>query len=73
MSDDRLWRWTGSTWEAARPGGSASGSGGTPGIVIAALVGFVILVGVIAAAVLYFAGAQIVDAFSNLVVTPSSP
>jgi hypothetical protein len=73
MSEDRLWRWTGSTWEPAQPGGSASTSGGTLWIVIAVLVGIVILVGVIAAGILYFAGAQIVNTFSNLVMTPSSP
>lgn len=72
-SEDRLWRWTGSTWEPARPGGSTSGSGGTLWIVIAVLVGLVILVGVISAAVLYFAGAEIANTFSNLVMTPSAP
>ena len=73
ISEDRLWRWTGSTWEPARPGGSASTSGGTVWIVIGVLVGVVILVGAIAAAVLYFAGPDISNVFSNLVTTPSSP
>ena len=43
------------------------------GILIAILVGIFILVGVITAAVIYFAGAQIVNTFSNLVMTPNSP
>jgi hypothetical protein len=73
MSEDRLWRWTGSTWEPARAGGSASSSKGSIGILIAILVGVFILVGVITAAVIYFAGAQIVNTYSNLVLTPSSP
>src|ERR1700682_769267 len=73
MSEDRLWRWTGSTWEPARPGGSASASGGTLWIVIGVLVGIVILVGVIAAAVLYFAGAEIANTFSTLITSSSSP
>ena len=73
MSEDRLWRWTGSTWEPAPPGDFASGSGGTLWIVIAVLVGIVILVGVIAAVLLYFAGPQIANVFSNLVATPRSP
>jgi hypothetical protein len=73
MSEDRLWRWTGSTWEPARPGSSGPGSGGTLWIVIAVLVGIVILAGVIAALILYFAGPQISNVFSNLVMSPSSP
>ena len=73
MSEDRLWRWTGSTWEPARTGGSASSSGGSIGILIAILLGIFILAGVITAAVIYFAGAQIANTFSNLVMTPSSP
>jgi hypothetical protein len=73
MSEDRLWRWTGSTWEPARPGGSAPGSGGVVGIVIAVLVGTLIPVGVIAVAVLYFAGPEIANTFSNLVTSPSTP
>src|ERR1700686_1684260 len=71
MSENRLWRWTGSTWEPARPGGSASSSGGALWIVIGVLVGIVILVGAIAAAVLYFAGSDISNFFSNLVRNPT--
>src|ERR1700676_4634392 len=76
MSEDRLWRWTGSTWEPARTSGSAapgSPSGGTFWIAVGGRVAIVILVGVLAAAILYFAGPQISNVFSNLVTTPSSP
>jgi hypothetical protein len=73
MSEDRRWRWTGSTWEPARAGSSGSGFGGKLWIVIAVLVGIVIIVGVIAALILYFAGPQISNVFSNLVISPSNP
>jgi hypothetical protein len=73
LSQDRLWRWTGSTWEAARPGGAPGSGGGSLGIIVAAVVGVVLLVAVTAVAVIYFAGPQISNVFSNLVTASSSP
>jgi hypothetical protein len=72
MSEDRLWRWTGSTWEPARPG-SGSGSGGSLGILIGVLAGILVLMAAITFAVIYFAGPDISNVFSNLVTTHSSP
>ena len=73
MSEDRLWRWTGSTWEPARSGSSGSGSSGSLGIMIGVLAGILVLMAAITVAVIYFAGPAISNVFSNLVTTPSSP
>jgi hypothetical protein len=76
-SQDRLWRWTGQAWEpTARPSsatGSGSGAGGAVGIVVGMVLGTIVLVGLMASAILYFAGTQISNVFSNLVGTPNSP
>jgi hypothetical protein len=72
MSEDRLWRWSGSTWEPARTAGG-SGSGASLGIMIGVLAGILVLVAAITFAVIYFAGPDISNVFSNLVATPSSP
>jgi hypothetical protein len=76
-SQDRLWRWTGQAWEpTARPSpvpGSGSGAGGAAGIVVGMVLGTIVLVGLMALAIIYFAGPQISNVFSNLVGTPNSP
>jgi hypothetical protein len=75
-SQDQLWRWTGQAWEPAQPSaapGSGSGAGGAVGIVVGMVLGTILLVGLMALAIIYFAGPQISNVFSNLLGTPNSP
>ena len=68
LSQDRLWRWNGQSWEPARPGGgpARSNTGVAIGIIVAVFVGIVALVAVITVALLYAAGDQITNVFSNV-------
>ena len=68
VSQDRLWRWNGQAWEPARPAASASRSntGVAIGITVAIFVGIVALVAIVTVVVLYAAGGQISNVFSNV-------
>jgi hypothetical protein len=73
-SQDRLWRWTGQSWEPARgSAASGSGAGSALGLIVGMAVGIIVLVAAIALAIIYFAGPQISNVFSNIVGAPTTP
>jgi hypothetical protein len=72
FSEDRLWRWTGQSWEPARQSGAAGG-GNALALIVGMAVGLVVLVAVMAVAVIYYAGPQISNVFSNVLGAPTPP
>ena len=76
MSQDRLWRWNGQSWEPARPGTAPAGRGGAGaaiGITIAIFLGVVVLVSLVTVVILYTMGGQISNVFSNVAAALNSP
>jgi Flp pilus assembly pilin Flp len=75
VSQDKLWRWNGQSWEPARPVGPAGreGAGAAIGITLAIFFGVIVLVSLVTVVILYSMGGQISNVFSNVAAALSSP
>ena len=74
-SQDRLWRWNGQTWVPAQaaPPPSKGGSGLAIGLIVGGFVLVLVVVAAIVVGLLYFAGPQISNVFSNVAAALGSP
>jgi hypothetical protein len=74
-SQDRLWRWTGQSWvpAAGPPPRSGGGAGLAIGLTIGAFVLVLVVVALIVIGVLYAAGPQIANIYSNVAAALGSP
>ncbi len=74
-SQDRLWRWNGQTWVPAQaaPAQSRGGTGAVIGLVVGGFMLVLVVVAAIVVGLLYFAGPQISNVFSNVAAALGSP